>query len=309
MVFEFKKATKEQSKLRLALFGPSGSGKTYTAMRMATGLGGTIAVIDTERGSASKYADRFEFDALDLSAGQRDIDTYCQAISAAQHAGYDVLIIDSLTHAWHELLSEVDKLAKSKYRGNTWSAWSEGTPKQRQLVDAILDFDGHVIATMRTKTEWTTEKDPRTGKSKPVRIGLSPEQGKGIEYEFDLLMELSTEHVGTVSKDRTGKFQDAVIEKPGEDLGIELAEWLGTGAVPEPPAPLDLDWAPDMEGWEIGPTHWSELKDLAVERLGYTHIKHVENTMKNIFEGVDKSEITYAGAWSELQDHQKAKVV
>ena len=231
---EFTKATKEQAKLRLALFGPSGSGKTYTGLRMSVGLGSKgskVALIDTERGSASKYADRFAFDVLELV--KQDIDTYVQAIEAAQAAGYEVLIIDSLTHAWHELLAEVDKLAATKFRGNTWSAWSEGTPKQRQLVDAILSFDGHVIATMRTKTEWLVETSS-DGKMKPLRVGLAPQQGQGIEYEFDLLMELTPEHVATVLKDRTGKYQDKIIDEPGEDLGAELAAWLSEGAAPKP---------------------------------------------------------------------------
>ncbi len=228
----FKKATKEQSRLRLALFGPAGSGKTFTALRLATGMGGSIAVIDTERGSASKYADRFAFDVLELPAFT--IEVYCDAIRAA--AGYNVLIIDSLTHGWRELLAEVDKLANAKYRGNTHSAWSEGTPKQKQLVDAILQFDGHIIATMRTRTEWTVTKDDR-GRSTPQRVGLAPEQGKGIEYEFDLLMELSPEHVACVIKDRTGKFQDKLIDKPGEDFGAELAAWLKDGVPPREPVP------------------------------------------------------------------------
>jgi len=226
---EFKKATKEQSKLRLAIFGPSGSGKTYTSLKLALGLGGNTALIDTERGSASKYADRFDFDVLDLP--KRDIDTYCQAISLAGRQGYDNLIIDSLTHGWHELLEEVDKLAASKYRGNTWGAWREGTPKQRRLVDALLNFPGHLIATMRTKTEWTVQ-DAGNGKTRPVRVGLAPEQGKGIEYEFDMLMEISPEHVVNVIKDRTDKFQDQVIDKPDEELGKQLANWLQEGTVP-----------------------------------------------------------------------------
>lgn len=233
---KFEKATKEKAKLRLALFGPSGSGKTYTGLRMASGLGGKVALIDTERGSASKYADRFEFDVLELV--KQDIDTYVQAIEAAQAAGYDVLIIDSLTHAWQELLAEVDKLASTKYRGNSFAAWSEGTPRQRHLIDAILAFDGHIIGTMRTKTEWAV--DTCGDKMKPTRIGLAPQQGKGIEYEFDLLMELTTDHVASVLKDRTGKYQDKIIDKPGEDLGAELAAWLSEGVAPRPkpdPAP------------------------------------------------------------------------
>jgi len=230
----FKKATKAQAKLRAAIFGPSGAGKTFTSLRVATGLageGGRIAVVDTERGSASKYADRFSFDVMELE--DQSIDGYVAAIREAAFAGYPVLVIDSLSHGWQTLLEEVEKLAKAKYRGNTWSAWSEGTPLQRRLVQAILAYPGHVIATMRSKTEWTTVDDGR-GKKSPQRVGLAPEQGKGVEYEFDLLVEISTEHIANVIKDRTGKFQDKLIEKPGERFGQELAAWLGSGA----PAPV-----------------------------------------------------------------------
>jgi hypothetical protein len=222
----FQKAFKSKSKLRCALFGPSGAGKTYSALAIAKGIGGKVAVIDSERGSASKYADKFEFDVVDLE--KKSIDEYVQFIEEAGVAGYSVLIIDSLTHAWQDLLEEVEKLANAKYRGNTWSAWSEGTPKQRALVNAILSCPCHIMATMRSKTEWQTTQDDR-GKSRPVRVGLAPEQGKGIEYEFDMLLELSTEHIANVIKDRTGMFQDKLLTKPGVEFGHELVEWLNTG--------------------------------------------------------------------------------
>jgi hypothetical protein len=237
---QFAPATKAEAKLRAAMFGPSGSGKTYSALRIATGIGGRIAVIDTERGSAAKYADRFTFDTHQLA--DRTIEGYLAALQAAAEAGYDVLVIDSLSHGWQELLQEIDRLAKARFSGNTWAAWSEGTPKQRRLIDALLDWPGHVIATIRSKTEWNQQTDDKTGRLRPVRIGLAPEQGKGIEYEFDLLVELSAEHVGTVIKDRTGKFQDQVIEKPDEAFGRALAGWLAEGTPPQVPA----DPVPEM---------------------------------------------------------------
>jgi hypothetical protein len=238
----FRKATKAQAKLRAAVFGPSGGGKTMSTLRMARGMAGdgTVAVIDTERGSASKYSDRFDFDVLDLK--DHTVQGYVEAIKSAH--GYDVLVIDSLSHGWQSLLEEVEKLAKAKYRGNTWSAWSEGTPLQKKLVNAILDFPGHVLATIRSKTEWTTVEDSR-GKKAPQRIGMAPEQGKGIEYEFDLLLEISTEHIANVIKDRTGRFQDKLIDKPDEEFGRQLALWLADGEPvadsPPPPAAPSLD--------------------------------------------------------------------
>jgi hypothetical protein len=70
-----------------------------------------------------------------------------------------------------------------------------------------------------------------------MRVGLTPEQGKGIEYEFDLLLEMSTEHVATVIKDRTGKFQDVIITKPSEEFGQQLAAWLSEGQDVAPQQP------------------------------------------------------------------------
>ena len=96
-------------------------------------------------------------------------------------------------------------------------------------AQAVLNFDGHIIATMRSKTEWTVEKDEKTGKNKPVRIGTVPEQGKGIEYEFDMLMDINVKHCARILKDRTGKYQDQTIDKPDENLGLSLIEWLNDG--------------------------------------------------------------------------------
>lgn len=262
----FQKATKATAKLRCAVFGPSGAGKTYSCLRIASGLGGKIAVIDTERMSASKYADRFEFDTCDLI--DRSIDGYCDAIIGAGKAGYGVLVIDSLSHGWQELCASVEKLANAKYRGNTWSAWSEGTPQQRKLVDTLLDFPGHVLATMRSKTEWQTASGDN-GKSRPIRVGLAPEQGKGIEYEFDLLLELNPDHNANIIKDRTGKWQDKIVEKPDESFGKALADWLADGveapqrkSIPDPVPPTA--WK-DSDDWPDATIDEASVKVLGVE--------------------------------------------
>lgn len=278
----FKKASKKGSKLRLALFGVSGSGKTFSALRIASGLGQKIAVIDTERGSASKYADRFSFDVAECE--KPTINNLKMIINQAK--GYDVLIIDSLSHAWMELLQEVEQIAKARYGGNTWSAWSEGTPKQQGFIDSILNFPGHIIATMRVETNWTTMTNEK-GKIVPVRIGEAPKQGKGMEYEFDMLIQLSQDHIAQVLKDRTGKYQDELIEKPGEEFGKELALWLDSDEyrqyakeetkVPEPPQkepktpkkpktekPVDLDKVEQKVDEDLGKLLAARVKEAGI---------------------------------------------
>src|SRR5215472_12843150 len=99
MGLTIKRAQKFQCRLRLALYGPAGSGKTYTALSIAREMAGDkrILVIDTERGSASKYADIFDFDVIELSSYHPH--TYVEAIKmAAQTKDYSVLVIDSITH-------------------------------------------------------------------------------------------------------------------------------------------------------------------------------------------------------------------
>src|SRR5579883_3228848 len=152
----FKPATKTKSKLRLALMGPSGSGKTYTALTVAKHLGNKVAVIDSERGSASKCADvlQFDFDTCDLENHSPEV--YIKCIKEAENAGYDVIVIDSLSHAWtgkDGALELVDKAAKRSQSGNSYTAWREVTPLHNSLIDAMLQSKCHIVATMRTKQE------------------------------------------------------------------------------------------------------------------------------------------------------------
>ena len=226
----FEKAERTNLYLRCALFGPSGGGKTMTGLRMAKGIaekmGLPFAVIDTESRSASKYADRFDFHVDDLE--EKTIDHYLASMETAKNEGYKVLFIDSLTHAWRELTDEADRLTLRSENKNSFIPWKVLGPKQKRLVNAILNYPGHIITTMRSKTEWVIGEG-KNGKTKPIKLGLAPEQGKGIEFEFDLLIEMDQHHVATVTKDRTGKFQDAEIEKPGEEFGVALYDWLTSG--------------------------------------------------------------------------------
>ncbi len=236
MTFTFKKATKKQAKLRLAFVGPAGSGKTYSALEVASHLGGRIAVLDTERGSASKYAGIFQFDALEPESFSPD--TYVEAIKAAEGAGYDVLVIDSLSHAWmgkDGALELVDQAAKRSKSGNSFAAWREVTPKHNALVDAMLGARLHIIATMRAKTEWVIVENDK-GKKEPKKLGLAPIQRDGLEYEFDVVGDLDHDNSFVVSKSRCPALTGKVIHRPGTELAETLRAWLTDGEEAPPAA-------------------------------------------------------------------------
>jgi len=228
---QFNKATRKKAKLRLALTGPSGSGKTWGALQLAKGIGGKVAVIDTERGSASLYSNLLDFDVLDL-APPYSPENYIKAIKAAEQAGYDVLIIDSTTHEWSGTggcLEINEQVAQSRFKGNTWSAWNETTPRHRAFIDAMIQSPMHIIATGRSKTE-TAQQQNDNGKKSVVKLGLKTEQRDGFEYEFTVVLDIIHDgHWATASKDRTGLFANSDPQKISEETGKQLLSWLESG--------------------------------------------------------------------------------
>ena len=226
----FRKAERRKAKLRLAITGPAGSGKTYGALVLAQGLGGRIAMIDTENGSGDLYADMCDYDVETLTAPY-SIQKYLASIHEAESAGYDVLIIDSLSHAWSGEGGVLDLQAKAtaaSKSGNSYNAWRQVTPLQNRLIDTLLASPCHIIATMRSKTEYLQAENER-GKTEIRKVGLAPVQREGVDYEFGTVFDIALNHTASVSKDRTGMF-DGNYFTITRDTGKILRKWLDDGA-------------------------------------------------------------------------------
>ena len=225
MKFAFNKATTSQGRARMTLVGPSGSGKTYTALAIAKGLGKKVAVIDTENGSASKYADEFDFYVLRMEDFSPQ--NYVKAIQAAEEGGFDVVVIDSLSHAWIGKGGALEMVnnAEKRYHGNSFAAWRDVTPHHNAMVDAIVRCRSHLIATMRSKTDYVIETDDK-GRKVPRKIGMAPIQRDGIEYEFDIVADMDLEHNMIVSKTRCRSLDGAVFHKPGLEVANLITAWL-----------------------------------------------------------------------------------
>ena len=226
----FRKATRSQAKLRLALTGTAGSGKTYSALLIAFGIGGEIAMIDTENGSGDLYSSLGDYDICNINA-PFDPKKYIQAIHDAETAGYDIIIIDSLTPAWNGEggILEMQGLRADKGK-NSYTAWREVTPLHNALVDAILNSKCHIIATMRSKTEYAITEN-ENGKKEIKKLGLAPIQRDGTEYEFGVIFDIASSHVASVSKDRTTLFDGQYFTITPE-TGEKLRDWLNSGDVP-----------------------------------------------------------------------------
>lgn len=236
----FKKAEKKKAKLRLGISGPSGSGKTFSALRLASGFGGKIAVIDTEKGSASLYADRFNFDVLEL-APPYDPERYVQAMNAAVGEGYDVIIMDSISHAWAGeggLLNQKEQL--DARGGNSFQNWAKMTPRQEKFVSSLINCPAHIVVTMRSKQDYIMSENDK-GKQAPKKVGLAPIQRDGFEYELTTVFDVAINHEAATSKDRTGIFVDKIFTIT-EETGKTLRNWLESGKemLVQEQAPLEV---------------------------------------------------------------------
>lgn len=236
----FSKAVKRQAKLKIGLTGPSGSGKTFSALKMASGMGGEIALIDTENKSASLYADEFDFDCMELDPPYT-VAKYVEAIDAAVQAGYDILIVDSITHQWAGeggILSQKEQM--DSRGGNSYANWGKLTPEQEKFKSAILHSDIHMICTMRSKQDYQIQEGDRGSKSKVVKLGMAPIQREGMEYEFALVLDLAMNHTAVASKTRIKAFDDKVFV-PSKATGQQIMRWLHTGQPVEKMEPKQPD--------------------------------------------------------------------
>jgi AAA domain len=234
----FIKATRHKVPLKLAITGPSGSVKTYSANLLATGLanGDKVALLDTENKSAALYADRFNFDVLDISPPFTEA-KFIDGINVAVAEGYAVLIIDSFSHSWQGILDY--KAGLDARGGNSYVNWNKAGAKFNAVLASILQSQIHIICCMRSKMDYVLEPDTR-GKMIPRRVGLAPVMRDGIEYEFAVVFDGDLEHFVTVSKDRTGLFVDQRFQI-SEETGRTLLNWLNSAPEIEPaPAPAPL---------------------------------------------------------------------
>jgi AAA domain len=207
----------------MALQGPSGSGKSFSALQIAKGLclkWESIAVIDTENGSSELYSHLGPYQVLQL-APPFSPERYIEAISVCEKAGIEVVILDSITHEWENLIDFHASMA-----GNSFTNWAKVTPRHNAFVQKLLQTPMHVISTIRTKQDYVLNE--KNGRMVPEKVGLKSVQRDGLEYEFTLVFDLDMKHHATASKDRTGLFVGKPAEQLSSETGKLIQQWCNT---------------------------------------------------------------------------------
>jgi len=281
MAFEVVRARREQSKLLIGLTGSTGSGKTHSALVIAQGMvqtiqetmgdeykGKGICVIDSEAYRSTYYADielegsngPLKFDIINISKPYSP-ERYIEAIQTAEEKGYDVIIVDSISHEWNGtggILEIVNQLGKVMDKGGNFTVWAKVTPRHNAFVESLTSSHAHIITTMRTKPHWVVEKDS-SGKHKPRKVGTEPQQREGLEYELTILLQLDDEHNATVGNDRTKRLGEIFI--PTHSVGRNLIEWQMSGTDPKEITSLQATLREAAK--EAGT--WADLKAMVID--------------------------------------------
>jgi hypothetical protein len=228
VTIEFVPATRASSKARIALCGPSGSGKTYTGLALATRLSDSVGVIDTERGRASLYVGVNGWQFQRLNPQSFSPKSLTESLAVAAGNGFGCIVVDSLSHYWMGVDGMLEQVDRAGRGGNQFGGWKEMRPEERRMIDALASYPGHVIVTLRVKTEYVIEENDR-GKKVPRKVGMKPEQREGIEYEFDVVADLDYDNTLSVSKTRIPALAQAVIPKPDAAVADTIKDWLEQG--------------------------------------------------------------------------------
>lgn len=238
MSFSFTPARKGKASVFLGLAGPAGSGKTLSALRIAKGLGGKIAVIDTENKRALHYADKFDFIHADFQPPYTPA-RYIEAVEAADKAGADVIIIDSGSHEWEGTGGILDmQVAEFDRMGNKdamkFTSWIKPKGENNKFVNRLLQLNKHVIVCFRAKEGMELKKNDK-GKIEPVKLGWVPICGDRLDYEMTALLVLPPGKNGRPDMGALARKMPFYLSKTfadGEQLteetGRALAEWAGS---------------------------------------------------------------------------------
>lgn len=247
---QIRQARREKIYAKIALMGASGSGKSYSALRIAKGMlsklkelgleqNGKIAVINTEQGRGLYYANEFDYDIVDLEPPHTP-ERYIEYIHEIIKMEYPILILDSTSHEWEEVLAIQSRL------GGRYQDWARVTPRHDKFIEAIANTPIHIIATMRGKDQYTMDEN-QSGKSTVRKLGVGAKQREGFEYEFTASFLLDqADNLAVAKKDNTHLFEDRNNFLFKEEDGVLIIEWANSG-----------------DGKYIAPKKWVEDKEKA----------------------------------------------
>ncbi len=261
MTYSFRPARRSEAKPLIGLYAESGAGKTYSALLLARGFvgpSGKIAMIDTESGRGEAYADILQggYDVLPLRESFSP-ENFGAAITAAEQASYQALIIDSASAEWSAAGGVLSMAAQNQERGlKGVIVWQQ--PKlshQRNFMLRLLQTPiPLVVVCMRAKYPMMEVK----GKGWVRSTELEPDQASDILFEMFVHGWIDRQHNFHGTKYTRPDLKEAIRDNEPITIesGARLAAWAradttnspGTTQVDEPAPVEDASAVPTSVG-------------------------------------------------------------
>lgn len=218
--------------LKMGLTGFQGDGKTKTAGKVAIGLwhylrkcgapeaGRPVAMFDTEKGSDFLIPD-FEEAGIPFHVAKKR--SFADKLTVMDEAvdKCSILIIDSVTHTWRELMASYLKEKNTDFMGmDDWN-YLKGDKGWKRYTDRFLNMPLHIIMCGRAGDEYETYIENGRRKIEVVGTKMKTEGETGFEPDLNVLMSSVQNQrdkkitiFATVTKDRWDKINGHVFEMP-----------------------------------------------------------------------------------------------
>lgn len=291
MSSDIQRAVREETKILLSISGLTGSGKTCSSLKVARGMvgpDGLIGFLDTDNKRSRHFADRNQFDVIDMTAPYSPL-RHIEQISKFEAAGYKLAIIDTMSHEWMGPGGICDMAEKNEARmGRAGLApWKRPKSDHAKLMYHILSSPMSFIFCCRVKNKSIQRKKP-DGKSEIVRTGLLPVQEGDFmsEMTVSILLDEKT-NLPTLTK-CPEDLVDAIPldERLSIATGEALMKWAAKGV------PVDTEFEElARAGREVANGGASKLEKwfLALPNKRRAKIKTLlEDELKSIAECADR---------------------
>lgn len=233
MTYTLRKAIASEAKPLVALYSESGCGKTHSSLLLAKGFCGDmskVVMIETESGRGEAWANDPVVGGYSIISIRSDFSpkNYGAAISDAEKAGAQVLIIDSASHEWEGVGGVLSMAADNEAAGKKGPlVWQK--PKMDHQREFVLRLTQTpiplVIVCLRAKyvmEQVPGSKDWRRSKD------LSPKQSEDILFEMFVHGWIDREHVCHVTKYTIDSMRPVFVD--GERISVQTGERLASWA-------------------------------------------------------------------------------
>lgn len=243
MSFEIKRATRVGVRPLVSLYSESGCGKTYSSLLLARGFVGTqgkVAMVDSESGRGSLYADVLPggYDVLELTEPFTPA-RYVDAIEAIEKAGYSIGVLDSGSHEWE--LGVLDMAAQNEEKSGKTGlhCWRAPKLEHSKFLLKLLRSSIPWIVCLRAKHKSRQGKDER-GKTVIIKDAFtSPLQSEDFLFEMTVHGEVMPDHSFRLTKWSHPSLKECfpTAGPITSEHGRLLAQWCATPAPPSKQQP------------------------------------------------------------------------